>query len=305
MRVLAAIDGSPHSQSVIDAVGKRVWDAGTVIKLLLVVEEHADPYRTKGGYHRIEYAPAVESPSKPHQNLMHFTELLRQSLGQQNVSVFIDPEIIIGDAKNTILTLAQDWRAELLVLGTQRRGLEKLFLGSVSKHVLDHTTSNVLIARSAHTRITNEGFRVLVAIDHSSYSMAAVDWLVQQRWKETIEIQLITVLSERSQISDVDAKQNTVTHASEKSYSLELLESWAAEIGRKTNATSVCCCVMDGDPKEIILSASQSWRADLILMGSHGRTGLNRLLLGSVSSSVSQNAQSSVEVIKSPKLLKL
>ena len=54
----------------------------------------------------------------------------------------------------------------------------------------------------------------------------------------------------------------------------------------------------DGDPRTVIVDEAKEWSADLIVMGSHGYTGLKRLLLGSVAHSVVSHAPCSVEVVR-------
>jgi nucleotide-binding universal stress UspA family protein len=56
--------------------------------------------------------------------------------------------------------------------------------------------------------------------------------------------------------------------------------------------------VIEGEARQAILDAAVAWPADLIIMGSHGRTGLNRLLLGSVSDGVSRHATCSVQIVR-------
>jgi nucleotide-binding universal stress UspA family protein len=53
-----------------------------------------------------------------------------------------------------------------------------------------------------------------------------------------------------------------------------------------------------GDPREVLVSIAQSERADLIVVGSHGRTGIAKLVLGSVSSHIVTQAPCSVLVVK-------
>lgn len=54
-------------------------------------------------------------------------------------------------------------------------------------------------------------------------------------------------------------------------------------------------------PKNVILDEAANWHADLIVVGSHGRRGLDRFLLGSVSETVAIYAHCSVEVLRSPR----
>jgi nucleotide-binding universal stress UspA family protein len=58
--------------------------------------------------------------------------------------------------------------------------------------------------------------------------------------------------------------------------------------------------VLVDNPKSAILDEAKEWEADLIVVGSHGRRGLDRLLLGSVSEAVAMHAHCSVDVIRQP-----
>ncbi|HXZ20805.1 MAG TPA: universal stress protein, partial [Candidatus Acidoferrales bacterium] len=55
-----------------------------------------------------------------------------------------------------------------------------------------------------------------------------------------------------------------------------------------------------GDVRLRIIDAAAEWNADLIVLGSHGRSGIPRLLLGSVAEYVARNASCSVEVVRIP-----
>ena len=58
--------------------------------------------------------------------------------------------------------------------------------------------------------------------------------------------------------------------------------------------------VREGDPKMVILDCATEWRADLIVVGSHGRKGVTRFVLGSVSEAVARYAHCSVEIARLP-----
>jgi nucleotide-binding universal stress UspA family protein len=62
----------------------------------------------------------------------------------------------------------------------------------------------------------------------------------------------------------------------------------------------VSTIVREGDPRHAILDAASDWRPDVIVLGSHGRRGLNRFLLGSVSESVARHAPCSVQIVRAP-----
>ena len=56
--------------------------------------------------------------------------------------------------------------------------------------------------------------------------------------------------------------------------------------------------LVEGDPKSQIIDVANEWHADMIVLGSHGRTGLSRFLIGSVSQAVVRHAHCSVEIIR-------
>jgi nucleotide-binding universal stress UspA family protein len=56
-----------------------------------------------------------------------------------------------------------------------------------------------------------------------------------------------------------------------------------------------------GDIREVIIDSAAEWRADLIIVGSHGQRGIQRFLLGSVSEFVARHANCSVEIIRPPR----
>lgn len=61
---------------------------------------------------------------------------------------------------------------------------------------------------------------------------------------------------------------------------------------------SLDTAVSEGDPRTAIVDAAKEWQADLIVVGSHGRTGLTRLVMGSVAQTVVAHAHCSVEVVR-------
>lgn len=58
--------------------------------------------------------------------------------------------------------------------------------------------------------------------------------------------------------------------------------------------------VEEGDARQAILDSSKEWRPDLILLGSHGKRGLDGFLLGSVSEAIARHASCSVEIVRAP-----
>src|SRR5689334_2155836 len=91
-------------------------------------------------------------------------------------------------------------------------------------------------------------------------------------------------------------KLSKVRHENEAQDAVSSAEQVLKSAGLKVTGE-----VLSGKPKDAILEHAQNWPADLIVVGSHGRRGFRRLLLGSVSEAVAMNAHCSVAVVRGPR----
>ena len=142
--------------------------------------------------------------------------------------------------------------------------------------------------------------KVLLAIDSSPYSAAAAEAVSQRPWPPG---SIVRVLS---------AVEHVVPPAAELWYdasgSLEetnrqltkQAQRLTDEIGETVRASGLTLetTVRHGDPRSEIIDEAKEWDADLIVVGSHGYTGIKRWLLGSVAQSVVSHAPCSVEVVR-------
>jgi len=68
----------------------------------------------------------------------------------------------------------------------------------------------------------------------------------------------------------------------------------------RSHGMKVTTAVQQGNPKSMIIDASEEWHADLIVLGSHGRKALDRFMMGSVSEAIARHAHCSVEIVRIP-----
>jgi nucleotide-binding universal stress UspA family protein len=142
---------------------------------------------------------------------------------------------------------------------------------------------------------------ILVALDDSQCSQAATELLTAQVRTEGTHVRLLHVvepfpvaLAEAAgawRYSDV-----LLAKSEEHTRAEELLEQAAHKL--RTVGFVVTSAVEDGDVRSVILDDAQRWHADLIVVGSHGRKGLARFLMGSVSDAVAHHAPCSVEIVR-------
>jgi nucleotide-binding universal stress UspA family protein len=78
----------------------------------------------------------------------------------------------------------------------------------------------------------------------------------------------------------------------------EIVAEAQTAIRKEAPALVVTTEIREGDPREVVLEAAEEWRADLIILGSHGYSAARRMLLGSVAQAVSLHATCSVEIVR-------
>jgi nucleotide-binding universal stress UspA family protein len=142
--------------------------------------------------------------------------------------------------------------------------------------------------------------RILLAIDDSKFSEAAIEAVIEQARPHGTEVRVLHVLESppllvAREMGGYDPAIETAWE-SERQRAKALLAK-AAELLR-ARGLKVAAAVEDGDPKSKILDVADEWHADLIVLGSHGRKGLNRFLIGSISDAVARHARCSVEIVR-------
>jgi nucleotide-binding universal stress UspA family protein len=148
--------------------------------------------------------------------------------------------------------------------------------------------------------------RVLIATDGSEYSQAAVEQYLRMFADTGDYAKLVSVVEPVTHIVGapfgvVDNYYNA--YISEARTIAETHVTQAAEaVAAKLGDDKVSTEVVIGSPSRSIVESASEWKADLILMGSHGRGFWQRVYLGSVSAAVVQHAPCSVLIVRAPHL---
>lgn len=157
--------------------------------------------------------------------------------------------------------------------------------------------------------------RILVAVDHSPMNQVVLTEALSLAKVQPAELMFLHVLSgeEAGSPLPIPPKAEQVYWAANSDFNLEIwrqqwetyadrclerLQAWAGEARHAGIAAEFR--QIAGRPGQVICRLAQSWEADLIVIGSHGRRGLQELLLGSVSNYVLHHAPCSVLTVKVP-----
>ena len=145
MKILLAIDGSPHSGAAIAAVAHQTWPRDTVVQILTVIHPAVPPLPD----------PILTIASVPEEQVHELRRLAPQLLekaSQQirpNRDVIVTTKILEGSPKQVIVEEAREWGADLIVVGARGYGrLTGLALGSVAGAVAADAPCSVQIIRT-------------------------------------------------------------------------------------------------------------------------------------------------------------
>ena len=145
--------------------------------------------------------------------------------------------------------------------------------------------------------------KILLAVDDSKFSGAAVQAVIAQAQPRDTDIRVLHVVEVPSPMVARDTSGYDSTFDAEwwetSKEQAPILVEKTAELLR-SKGLKVTAAVEEGDPKSKILDSARDWDADLIVLGSHGRKGLQHFLMGSVSEAVARHAKCSVEVVRTP-----
>jgi len=150
MKILLAVDGSSCSDSAIEEIARRPWPQGSEIKVLSAFELPLPPTPEAWAippdyFEELDRAAQTNSRSI----VARAVERLKSAFGN---SFVIEGEIAPGTPRMIILDEAEDWGADLIVVGSHGyRAWERFLLGSVSQAVVSHAKCSVEVVHCRPT----------------------------------------------------------------------------------------------------------------------------------------------------------
>ena len=146
MKILLAVDGSPCSDTAIEEVAGRPWPEGSMIKVLTAYEVPAPPTPEAWAIPLTYFEEMDVQLRKQAQNIVDGAiEKLRPRVSK---TIALDGALLPGAPRTVILDEAEDWNADLIVLGSHGyRAWERFLLGSVSQAVVAHAKCSVEVVR--------------------------------------------------------------------------------------------------------------------------------------------------------------
>lgn len=202
-------------------------------------------------------------------------------------------DVIVGEARRT--------HADAIVVGWRGHGaVRRLLMGSVSRAVVRHSPCAVLVARKALRKVDT----ILLGIDGSSHSLSGFDLVARLRsdGRRVILFTAVETLGLPSQVHLTSSTRATIAaearrinrqRRADAERSLQHMKTALRRRGWK-----VTTVVTQGPPLEQLLKQIAISRADLLVVGARGATGLDRMLLGSVANGALNRSPVPVLIVK-------
>lgn len=293
MRIIVATDGSARAELGVDLVASIGWPAATTI---VVVEAVASGVAVFGG--PWPPVPPVETEALDEAIRAEARQHLDAAAARlASPGLSIETTIGTGRPADVVTALAEEQDGDLIVVGSRGHGvIESMLLGSVSAEIVDRSRLPVLVARRRSID------RVVLGWDGSEGAEQAVGCLLDWGIFTRSEIHVVSVADLRlptwtdSSTMGEEAAAAAFERAAEPSRQQH--EQMAHEMSKRLTRAGLTseAHLRDGDPGYELVRAAETFEADLIVVGTRGRTGLARLLLGSVARNVLHHAHCSVLV---------
>jgi nucleotide-binding universal stress UspA family protein len=279
-KILVAVDGSESSRNALLQAFRLAVDEKCWITVTSVVPPYTGDLDLTGvGDVRALLSRPCEEALQEAQRLAAQERVLIKTVCEE------------GETYERIVDLADAENADIIVMG--RRGLRKMartLVGSVTARVIGHTQRDVLVVPGD----ASVGWKkVLVGTDGSKFSRIAVDKAISFARSYGGGLVAISVVDVPSELyaEAPKAVEDMIRKARE----------YTAAVKRQAEEAGIAVetYVGEAEADTAIVKLSREQAADMIVVGSHGRTGLRRLLMGSVTEKVIGSATCPVLVVKS------
>jgi len=268
-RFLVATDGSEFSAAAVRESIAMAKKCGAQVHVMSLVATGAEHEALGESILRQELEAAQA----------HLDEVARQA-GEAGVTC--ETHLVHGHSvQQEIVDLAERIKADVIVMGRRgRRGLARVMLGHATAHVIGLARCSVLVVpRAAHV----EGRHIVVATDGSRFAESAAVTAASLGRFCNARITVVSV--------------TTPSHGPERR--AEAQRAVESAVGfMKADGLEAEGVVLDGHPARMIVELARERAADLIVTGSHGRSGLERVLLGSTSERILNETPCAVLVVK-------
>lgn len=296
-KILVPLDGSELAELALEPALRIVQQAEGELVLLSVSALRPVYAVDHGGYGTILSEEALEASRE---ELEHYLEKVhKEKVGSRCATRLL---VLEGDEASTIVDTAESEGAELIIMSTHgRTGFTRWMLGSVTEKVLRVAPCPVLVVRSSTTFD-----RAVITLDGSKLSEFVLEPGLEVAKSLGCDVTLLKVsrpvalrTDEITRLESIEKglgtyyKENVI--AGDETYLKSLAARSRARLGRRIQTST-----SEGPVAQCILAFAKHLDAHLIVMATHGRSGLRRWVYGSITEKVLRTADCAMLVVRPP-----
>jgi len=267
-RILVAVDGSESSKNAFRQACRIAQTDKSWLTVITTIPSYEDLFQMPSIQEKVSEALRAEGEK--------IVAEIKKIAADEDT--FIKTVLEEGTPFDTIIDTAEEGNYDLIVMGRLgRKRIEKALVGSVTARVIGNSQRDVLVF-PINTKIGWNN--IMLATDGSKYSTTATEKAVDIAKSYRGELKALSVVdvTEEFQTEAPEAVEKMVERAREY---VDDVKKKAEDSGVKAEAL-----VREGDTYKVIIDLAKKLACEVIVMGSHGRTGVKRLLMGSVTEKV-------------------
>lgn len=297
MRLLVPLDGSSMAESVLPIVESLAAHCAAEVILLHVIEKNA-PATRHGDHH-------LRSVTEAEEYIQNISTRLRSTGIAVETHIHPNEE---GDVARSIVDHAAEMNPSLVVICTHGHGgLKKILFGSIAQQALRRGTWPILLVPPSLTgkSLMPEFQRILVPLDGRHGHELALKVVTPIAHAFAAELLLTLVIPTRSELSDEQGISSRFLPMATKAVldlAVEGSKKYLAEIigecqRQNLNARAE---ILRGNTVAELLDHSDKMQADLIVIASHGRAGIDALFTGSIAQRIIGKAGRPLLLVRTP-----
>jgi len=201
------------------------------------------------------------------------------------------------DSYKYIVEEAVKQKSTMIIMGRRgKKGFRRLVMGSTTSWTIGHAPCSVMVVpRAAQVDFKS----IVVATDGSKYSMAAASEAIGIAKRNNAKLTVVAVVpADIAMPTDIDMAAIQREKIADQEMQVAEKNAKAVKDAAQKAGVDAQAFVMSGKPADAVIEISKDKFADLVVVGSHGRTGLDRLLMGSVAERVIVMSSCAVLVVK-------
>jgi len=280
--IIVGFDDSESSRHALSEVAHRVKGDGSHIKLVHAVYHDSDEFDVSRG--------------QLDERLTVGQKVCTKTAEEFNAELGVNIETIVceGAPEDVLVSIADSTKADMIAMGTRgKRGIKKLLMGSVTAGVIEKSPCDVLVVNKACQGCSGDYKHILVAYDGSEHSNKALAKALALGGggNEVTVLYVIPRYQEMIGFFKSDSVKNAMFEEAGK-----ILEEAKKSAGG--NGQALGTVIQEGHAAEKIAEMAQKLNSELVVMGSHGWTGVDKAIMGSTTERVIVTAPCPVLVVR-------